>query len=530
MEHDVAVPSARAPREPSGSAGTGAGGDAGLRLAEQWVELWLSREPAEVARAVSRLPSARLLSDPRLLFLAGALGVLPATEAWAAADRLLEPALSDRAADASAAVAALLLQANLHRRHGMLVEACTSAQEATRVVRGQDDGAQGHDRLVVLAHHELGVLLLLAGELEAARTALLDASGALPSLPPAVRLQLASILALLSSMAGELHAAEAFLVSVDDARDLGTRQTRAGADAAALARLLLRLDRWELAQAEGFLRSRAPASFGWLWPVALHAHVQHALLTGRHEQGQRLVEQAVDTVGRLPRTSLGRDVVDQSRAALLTAVGQLAKAWDAVREGGTRTPGRQLAEAHVLYAAGELDATRYLVRAVGSEPLVTRRHRVLLTAIEAALALATDDRLVADRALAHVAVETTSQRWRSYLAHVPPQVLHALPASTLTSTQQRAVLEDPAIPWVPAPLVTAPLSPKERLVLRLLVDGAGRDQVADQLGVSVNTVKTHVRHLYAKLGVGNRAELLRLVSRLPACSTHLPPPLPSAAG
>jgi LuxR family maltose regulon positive regulatory protein len=499
-------------------------------LAEQWVELWLTREPADLARAVGRVPRDRLLAEPRLLFLAGALGVLPAAEAWGTADRFLGPSPVEPGEEVSSAVAALLLQANLHRRHGQFVEGCALAQQAAEVLGAHGGAAPLHERLVVLVQHELGVLSLLAGEVESARTSLLAATGALPAVAPAVRLRLASMLALVSSLAGELLAAEAFLGSVDQARDAGARTTRVGSDAAALARLLLRIDRWDLVQVEGFLRSRAPASFGWLWPVALHAHVQHSLVTGRHEQGLRLVDQAVDTVGRLPATSLCRDVVDASRAGLLVAVGHLGRAWDALREGRTRTPVRQLAEAHVLYAAGELDATRHLVRAVGASSHVTRRDRILLTALEAALALAADDHVVADRSLAHVAVETTTQRWRSYLAHVPPEVLHALPEMTLTSHQKRAVREDPAIPWVPAPLITAPLSPRERLVLRLIVDGAARTEVAEQLGVSVNTVKTHVRHLYAKLGVGNRAELLRLVSRLPACSTHLPPPLPSSLG
>jgi DNA-binding NarL/FixJ family response regulator len=51
-----------------------------------------------------------------------------------------------------------------------------------------------------------------------------------------------------------------------------------------------------------------------------------------------------------------------------------------------------------------------------------------------------------------------------------------------------------------------PLSQRERDVLRGLVDGLAYKQVADQLGVSLDTVRTHVRGLYRKLQVHSVAE------------------------
>ncbi|WP_236031165.1 response regulator transcription factor [Ktedonospora formicarum] len=51
-----------------------------------------------------------------------------------------------------------------------------------------------------------------------------------------------------------------------------------------------------------------------------------------------------------------------------------------------------------------------------------------------------------------------------------------------------------------------PLSPQERRVLHLLVAGRSNPEIASALVVSVNTVKTHVRSIYRKLGVANRVE------------------------
>jgi DNA-binding NarL/FixJ family response regulator len=65
----------------------------------------------------------------------------------------------------------------------------------------------------------------------------------------------------------------------------------------------------------------------------------------------------------------------------------------------------------------------------------------------------------------------------------------------------------------PAPSgADVPLSPREMEILRLLARGHRSKEVADQLGIGVGTVNTHVRHIYEKLHVRSRAEA---VARLP---------------
>jgi len=50
------------------------------------------------------------------------------------------------------------------------------------------------------------------------------------------------------------------------------------------------------------------------------------------------------------------------------------------------------------------------------------------------------------------------------------------------------------------------LSVRELEVLRLLVAGASNKSVAAQLGLSENTVKSHISHIFSKLNVQSRAE------------------------
>lgn len=67
------------------------------------------------------------------------------------------------------------------------------------------------------------------------------------------------------------------------------------------------------------------------------------------------------------------------------------------------------------------------------------------------------------------------------------------------------------------------LSKREREIARLLVAGYSGVNVAAIAGLSENTVRTYVRRLYGKLGVSNRADLVRkLVSPEPAKSSASP--------
>jgi len=51
------------------------------------------------------------------------------------------------------------------------------------------------------------------------------------------------------------------------------------------------------------------------------------------------------------------------------------------------------------------------------------------------------------------------------------------------------------------------LTPSETRILRSLLDGSPVDETAEQLSISVQTARTHVRRIYAKLGVSNREQL-----------------------
>lgn len=58
------------------------------------------------------------------------------------------------------------------------------------------------------------------------------------------------------------------------------------------------------------------------------------------------------------------------------------------------------------------------------------------------------------------------------------------------------------------------LSSREAEVLTLLADGLGTGEIASSLYMSESTAKTHITHIYQKLGAANRAQALVTAMRL----------------
>ena len=58
----------------------------------------------------------------------------------------------------------------------------------------------------------------------------------------------------------------------------------------------------------------------------------------------------------------------------------------------------------------------------------------------------------------------------------------------------------------PAEALGEPLTRREREILALLAQGYSGPESAEQLTLTINSVKGHVQHLYAKLGVHGRRQ------------------------
>jgi DNA-binding NarL/FixJ family response regulator len=66
---------------------------------------------------------------------------------------------------------------------------------------------------------------------------------------------------------------------------------------------------------------------------------------------------------------------------------------------------------------------------------------------------------------------------------------------------------------VDRPSGAAPLSPREVEILQKIAYGATTKEVADQLGISFHTVKTHLERIFEKLGANDRAQAVAIAIR-----------------
>ena len=71
-------------------------------------------------------------------------------------------------------------------------------------------------------------------------------------------------------------------------------------------------------------------------------------------------------------------------------------------------------------------------------------------------------------------------------------------------------------PGIGVRAVRSPLTPREWEVLDLLCARLGTVEIADQLVLSVETVRSHIKHILRKLGVSSREEAVAVASRLRA--------------
>ncbi|KPL86494.1 hypothetical protein SE16_14550 [Ardenticatena maritima] len=84
---------------------------------------------------------------------------------------------------------------------------------------------------------------------------------------------------------------------------------------------------------------------------------------------------------------------------------------------------------------------------------------------------------------------------------------------TFLDRHAAALLNLPFAPSLTAPPEFSPfaqLTKREQQVLAILGHGASNQEIARVLGISITTVRTHLKHLYRKLGARNRSELIHM--------------------
>jgi LuxR family maltose regulon positive regulatory protein len=201
--------------------------------------------------------------------------------------------------------------------------------------------------------------------------------------------------------------------------------------------------------------------------------------------------EASAALAALDEEQAGSGEIHNARAVVCLADGDPAGALGAVRDvldGTAPVIGYvTVVEAHLLAGLAR--------RELGDQ-------RAANQATERALALAEADRLVLPFAM-------TSSR----------ELLKALPSHETAHAGLLADILDvwpgsPVTPAADSALLASELSPGELRVLRYLPTNLSRPEIAGELSVSVNTVSSQLRSIYAKLGASDRSEAVHRAREL----------------
>jgi LuxR family maltose regulon positive regulatory protein len=99
-----------------------------------------------------------------------------------------------------------------------------------------------------------------------------------------------------------------------------------------------------------------------------------------------------------------------------------------------------------------------------------------------------------------------------FLVHPVPELLgryarrHTGHADLISEIFDLLAGQQPSSPPQGSDSLREPLTDSEARVLRYLPTNLSKREIADELYLSVNTIKTHVKHVYAKLDVQTRRE------------------------
>ena len=263
-------------------------------------------------------------------------------------------------------------------------------------------------------------------------------------------------------------------------------------DAGPVIRLLLHIGTGVLLAGRGQLRE-ALAEF-------TAAEYLQAQLEGSHALAGQLASWRLATQARLGQpaeartglAALGADVagwgeIDNARAAICLAEGDRAAALASVQRvlgGAAPVIGYvTVVEAHLLAALAHSE--------LGDQ-------RAAAAAVESALALAEADRLILPFAMtgSRPLLEAMPKHETAHAALLT-DILDVMRGSSARPDHE------------PAPAGFEPLSPAELRVLRYLPTNLSRGEIAGELSVSVNTVNTHIRNVYAKLQAQDRSSAVQ---------------------
>ena len=358
--------------------------------------------------------------------------------------------------------------------------------------------------------HEWAVTRLLAADMPGALSAFREAAELAGEHHHPAIVQEASVgAALACALLGYLEPAEAWLAAA--ARASAGRGDELTADKiVATVRGIIaleRIDRTGIARAELF---DVPGETGEFWALAAMIRAQAALFDGSHFQilGEIETVRTQPSGGVAPR-GVREALLIAAAVDLNLAIGHVSRARTAIASIPQTYEITGLARARTEYFSGEFAhavdvATRWLKTRIYA-PVRRLDFLLILAGAEHARGRRYEAAVALEEA---VAISLATGMVRAFLK-VPRATLRdlAVEVPRIIGILERDVLIG-AADLFPAPTVSAQLSDREREVLESLARNTSLAGVARSLYLSSNTVKTHLRSIYRKLGTHSSVETI----------------------
>jgi LuxR family maltose regulon positive regulatory protein len=493
------------------------GGDwalAGDLLGRHWVHLLIDGEDATLGALLAGLPSERIGSDAELATIAAA--DLLAQSRWGEADALI--ATAERA----------LAEVPEERRHR--AETALATVELLRARRVGDPGAAVDEASALLAGEgapagiELEALALLnLGIAEAWTLRVADAEAHLvEALALARRIErpflvvgCLATLGTVANMTQRLDLAEAQLrEAIAIADRLGwSKLPFVGVADLNLAAVLL--NRGRLDEGEEWLRRADPILAGSSEPAAsvgLH-HAQGMLAYAREQYAaaDEAFRAAQRVAGQLRTPHFLAPVSRQWELRSQLRLGDAGPARAALASAGTDAMSCALAADVRLGAGDAAGAVAAVAPVVAGEAFAIHPNQVIEGLILDALARTRLGEPEAAERSVERALDLAEPQGHAWIWLAVPgarELLAAHPAHRTAHAAFLRTLLDLFEGGAPGELAE-PLNDRELTVLRFLPSNLSAAEIGSELFLSVNTVKTHMRKLYAKLDVHTRAEAVQ---------------------
>ena len=497
--------------------------DLAARLAgERWIDLLIQGEIAALRPLVDQLPRERLDADPELaLAVASAMlerGDERSAEArLVAAERARDLVPEERRPRFDVSLAAVRLY--LARMRGDLDAALEAGRELAR--RGRLEPGVVETDLRALALTNLGIAELWSGDLEDAERQLQRGRGAAAE---AGREWLVFIaLAHLAMVAGAqddyARAARQAREAIALAEQHGWERTwPAGGAYLALTTAAFLSDRLEEAEALLARAQDALADTRERPMRAVFALLRSGILTARgdHEAALAVVLAGSEALGDWPVRSTIREQFDAHEALLRAELGERTQALSLLTK--TDSLPAALIMAQLQLGEGEYTAARATLAPWLPDLERERSPAAVQGWLVDALALdamADHEGAAASLEQALDRAEPSGLRWAllGFGRSLQPILRRQLRLGTAHGALVREIVDTLDRQNGHSPqhgeLLVEPLSPRERAVLRYLPTMMSNQEIAAELFVSVNTVKTHLKAIYRKLDVQDRREAVR---------------------